>query len=74
MKIFLTEYRLHGQLYADRIRAKTWEEADRIALDRGRGETVVGELMAAIPAEKLVDVDVRALIVAMTERWYSTVH
>lgn len=43
MKNFLTNYEKNGDLYAGKnICASSWEEAQKIANERGLGETVIG--------------------------------
>lgn len=40
--IFITSYLKEDCLYANHIQATSWEEAEKIALENGLGETVDG--------------------------------
>lgn len=40
--IFVTSYLKEDGLYANQIQATSWEEAEKIALENGLGETVDG--------------------------------
>lgn len=53
MKTYLTEYRKPDGLYGDKIEAVDWEHAQQIADVRDRGETVIGELMLEISADRI---------------------
>ena len=49
-QVYLTEYLDGYQRKGDRLTASSWEEAERIARARGRGETVRGILAEEIDA------------------------
>lgn len=51
MKTYLTEYYIDGDQYGGELDALDWEHAQQIADARGKGETVIGELMCKIAAE-----------------------
>lgn len=74
MRTFLTEYLNGADRYADQIDAASWAEAERIAQERGRGEIVVGELMATIPADGMTPEKADAIVAALNERNSCTVH
>ena len=46
--VFCTEYGHGGKVWCGQIIARTWEDAEQAAIDRGLGETVTGRLEAAL--------------------------
>jgi hypothetical protein len=48
VQVYLTEVEIDGEKYAERICARSWEEAETAA--RARGATLLGMAYAQIPA------------------------
>ena len=51
MTLFLTEYRLPDGRYSDEVEALDWEHAQQIADERGKGETVIGEIVCKMSGD-----------------------
>lgn len=63
---FATEYRKKDGLYAGTIEAGSWEEAQKLADARGRGEKVIGSHCVEISVTSREEAD--AVVEAMNER------
>lgn len=74
MKTYLTEYVWSGMRIGDAIQADTFDEAERLAAERGRVETITGELMVPIPVERMTADRARRILAALNDRRQGTVH
>lgn len=74
MKTYLTEYVWSGMRIGDDIQADRFDEARRLAAERGRGETVTGELLAPIPLENLNPDRARRILAALNDRRPGAMH
>lgn len=46
--VFCTDYERDGKSWCGHIIARSWEDAEQAAVDRGLGETVTGRLEAVL--------------------------